>query len=675
MKNRYLASLSVLSRFFAGVSLLLFSTSSALAQGGAVMTAPHRLIDVQHYDISAELVPDQSFLEGRAEIRFIPAQDMLSVPFEFNSRMTLLGVTDADGVRYSLSFDDFDSARMRVRGSGPFKAGVETTLVFRFEGTLEREQYAFLDVPQTENAVVHSDGAMLLSDGKWFPVHSLPLDAAQATLKITVPLGFSVVAPGKLESIETVGVNEVFTWVSDQPLTQISVVVARFFRQEFDKTPLPLTFFVTEDFDQDLNPVADVAAEILEYFQNEYGGPPVETLNLVEVGNVVIPSTGSRGLILLESTLFESPTLPLMELAQRIARQWWGYSVRFGSSADAWLQDGFATYAALRFFEVKRADSFETELARQAVQAFKYESTSPISDGLQLGIGSPEYRSIVGSKGGWVLYMLSQLTGRDKLNAMLGEWSRGKGGQTVTSLDFYDFVQEQTGENFQWFFTQWVESVGVPELRISYKVYKLRNGSYKIRGQITQNLDLFRMPMDVRVVTKAMPEEQNLNVRGKGTPFTFETETMPLRVELDPHGKILRDSKQMRVAVSVALGEEYLQRGEFVASIRELEKAKEMEPRSSIAHFRLGEVFFEQHNLSSAANSFRDSLNGDLKPKWVETWSYIYLGKVYDILGQRQRALAEYRKALNTKIDYNGAQAEAEKYRNEPYSRPRNMIG
>ena len=52
-------------------------------------------------------------------------------------------------------------------------------------------------------------------------------------------------------------------------------------------------------------------------------------------------------------------------------------------------------------------------------------------------------------------------------------------------------------------------------------------------------------------------------------------------------------------------------------------------------------------------------------------WAYIYLGKIYDILGQRQRAMAEYNKALNTKDDTFGAQEEAKKYLSAPYVQQR----
>ena len=195
-----------------------------------------------------------------------------------------------------------------------------------------------------------------------------------------------------------------------------------------------------------------------------------------------------------------------------------------------------------------------------------------------------------------------------------------------------------------------------------------------IRGQIEQDLELFRMPVDILIETKGQPETKNLRIAGKNTTFRFETETMPVKFQLDPNGKILHESDRMRVLVNIALGEEYQQIGEYVTAIREFEKAKTLDPLNSLAHYRLGETFFLQHSYSNAANSFRDALNGDLQPDWVQVWTHIHLGKIFDILGQRQRALAEYQKAINTENDHLGAQAEAQKYLNEPFTKPRSLI-
>jgi tetratricopeptide (TPR) repeat protein len=77
---------------------------------------------------------------------------------------------------------------------------------------------------------------------------------------------------------------------------------------------------------------------------------------------------------------------------------------------------------------------------------------------------------------------------------------------------------------------------------------------------------------------------------------------------------------------------------------------------------------FYQKNYQAAANAFRAALGGDLDPKWTEVWGHIYMGKIYDVLGQRERAVNEYNLAQHSKDDTAGAQSEAARYMRTPYN-------
>jgi tetratricopeptide (TPR) repeat protein len=90
---------------------------------------------------------------------------------------------------------------------------------------------------------------------------------------------------------------------------------------------------------------------------------------------------------------------------------------------------------------------------------------------------------------------------------------------------------------------------------------------------------------------------------------------------------------------------------------------------SSITHFRIGEIYFHQDNLQSAANEFREALNGDLEPRWTEVWSHLNLGRIFDASGQRDRAIDEYRRAQRTNDDTRGALEEGAMYLQSPYQR------
>ena len=64
-----------------------------------------------------------------------------------------------------------------------------------------------------------------------------------------------------------------------------------------------------------------------------------------------------------------------------------------------------------------------------------------------------------------------------------------------------------------------------------------------------------------------------------------------------------------------------------------------------------------------------------MQPKWVEVWAHIYLGKIFDISGQRERAVNEYTQAQRTRDNTQGAQDEVAKYLRTPYKTPEQRSG
>jgi len=269
--------------------------------------------------------------------------------------------------------------------------------------------------------------------------------------------------------------------------------------------------------------------------------------------------------------------------------------------------------------------------------------------------------------------MLRYLLGDVRFGELLREYvksGRGKGGSTRA---VQKMAEAYYGRELGWFFSQWLDSIGVPNLQTDYVVFKTARG-FKVAGTVKQERDLFRMPLDVEVLTAGKPERIRIDLAGKSTSFEVDTFSLPKRIVIDPGYKILRDSKELQISVQTSLGDDLREKGQLVEAIRAYESGLKLNPRRSLLHFRLAEVFFEQFNLQASANSFRDALNGDKDPKWIEVWSFVYLGKIYDILSQRQRAVAEYNKALNTKDDTFGAQAEAKKWLAAPFTRERTVI-
>ena len=96
-----------------------------------------------------------------------------------------------------------------------------------------------------------------------------------------------------------------------------------------------------------------------------------------------------------------------------------------------------------------------------------------------------------------------------------------------------------------------------------------------------------------------------------------------------------------RTNAAVARGEELAEQGRFYDAIGQYQRALSIQPNRPLANFRMGEAFFYQKNYQASANAFREALQTVPEPseKWTEVWSHIYLGMIFDILGQRERAV------------------------------------
>jgi len=236
------------------------------------------------------------------------------------------------------------------------------------------------------------------------------------------------------------------------------------------------------------------------------------------------------------------------------------------------------------------------------------------------------------------------------------------------------YTEGGKGDNLVAFFSQWLEGTGAPEFKNKYAVYRVQKG-FRVSGEITQDLDLFRMPMEIRVDTDGQPEMKRIEVTGTRSPYSIETFGKPRRISIDPNNWVLKNSGDLKTRVAILRGQQAVQQGDYANALKEFNRALEENHNSSLAHYRIAEVFFLQHNYQASANAYRESLNGDGEPRWTEVWSHIQLGKIFDVTGQRERATNEYRQALQTNDNTQGALDEARRYMQAPYKKEASSSG
>jgi tetratricopeptide (TPR) repeat protein len=314
-------------------------------------------------------------------------------------------------------------------------------------------------------------------------------------------------------------------------------------------------------------------------------------------------------------------------------------------------------------------NALKTALQDVAAGALAYD-TIPLSSVGRLSPFSPEFQSMTLEKGAMIFHMLRWEVGDKAFLATLkGALSQYTDG-AIRASDFEKVAEAQSEQKLAAFFAQWVDGTGAPQFSNKYAIYRLGNNKgFRTIGEIDQDLDLFRMPVELRIETDGKTETQKIDVVGTDTQFVVDTFGRPRRISIDPQGWVLKSTPDLQVRISILKGQQLVAQGDLAGALGEYQKALEANSQSSLANYRIGELLFAQRNYQASVNSYRDALHGDGEPRWTEVWSHIAIGKIYDITGQRDRAVNEYRLAVQTNDNTQGAVNEARQWLQKPFKR------
>jgi hypothetical protein len=337
---------------------------------------------------------------------------------------------------------------------------------------------------------------------------------------------------------------------------------------------------------------------------------------------------------------------------------------------DAWITNGMSRYAELMYLEDSAGKTaFQSAIEDVSAGALAYD-TQPLTTLAQVDPFSPQFQSMTLEKGAMVFHMLRWEMGDDTFNKFLRAILTQYDGKSIRTSDLESVAEAQSNLNLTPFFSQWCDGTGAPAFTNNYTVFRLgSNKGFRTVGSISQDLDLFRMPIELRIETDGKTEIRRVDVSGTNSQYSVETFGRPRQISIDPENWVLKSTPDLAVRVAVLRGQEQVAQGDFTQALIEYQKALDANKNSSLANYRIGEVFFMQRNYQSAANTFRDALRGDLDPRWVEVWSHIELGRIFDVTGQRDRAVNEYRLAIQTNDNTQGAINEARALMQKPYKR------
>ncbi|MGA2806642.1 MAG: M1 family aminopeptidase [Terracidiphilus sp.] len=629
-------------------------------------------LTVAGYTIDAELDPATHHIAAKVAVSFTAPENSELVSFGFHPALRVTKISDDSGK--VLTGERSADGTIRVTPATPFVPGKAVTWTFEYEGMITGNEDG--PVEGLKLAAIQEPITYLLYPARWFPMTGYLTNRFTAEMHIRVPQGMRVFASGAQGGSKSVtlangkpGDQYDFNW--SKPGFPGTVIAGRYVGP-VSAGPGNVKVYLTVGHQASANQLAQTAAKEYDFFTDSFGDPETPHLNVVEIPDDTLPAVWAPELAAIQGSRVGDKS-GIRLLANTMAHQWWGSEVSPRTLSDAWIINGMARYGELMYVEEDSGKSaMRAALQDVSAGALAYD-TIPLSSINRLNPFSPEFQSMTLEKGAMIFHMLRWEIG-DKafLETLKGALSQ----YTDTGMrasDFEKVAEAQSQQQLTAFFAQWVDGTGAPQFTNKYAVYRLGNNKgFRTIGEIGQDLDLFRMPVELRVETDGKTETKKIEVVGTDTQFVVDTFGRPRRISIDPQNWVLKSTPDLQVRIAILKGQQLVAQGDLNGALAEYQKALEANPQSSLASYRIGEVLFSQRNYQASVNSYRDALRGDDEPRWTEVWSHIALGKIFDLTGQRDRAVNEYRLAVQTNDNTQGAVNEARLYLQKPFKRPDN---
>jgi aminopeptidase N len=658
-------------------SVALLGLLFALAPRAFGQTEQAPAIDITHYKINAELLPDSHTLKAQSIVTLNAVKQTQSAVLEMNGSLTITSVKGPDG-KTALQFiqDRVNELNVRINLGTLYPAGSSITLTIEYSGPLATPEGG--PIADTRLAYIGPEGSYLFYAARWFPFHGYAADRATSDISLTVPGNWTVAghSANPVSPVTNKDGRKTFTFVETQPVLPGSFAAGQFITKTINAGGMHLDLAVLPGSEGRLQEFGQEIAQIIQFYSGKFGPPLLGSRYVVaEIDDETLEYYAGSGITFIPHRILVSDKLlPIDALAREIAYQWWGQAVGLKSFDDAWLSQGLAEYSSVLYRESTQSPAeFNETLSEKIELALAFEQEASISRApAQLNDQSPAYRSVVFYKGAYVYHMLRATIGDDKFFNFLKTYYSTYKGQNASIEDFEALADKVSGQKLRGFFGMWVDSTGVPEFKVEYSIIRTKEGKFKVRGTVRQNMDSFRGPVGVALEAEGGRESKTtLDMHGTSADFDLSSDGKPLEVVVDPENRYLRISDAIRVSVVVRRGIQHFEREEYAEAEEQFRAALKLNPRSSWAWYNIGLLYMEQRNWQKARDAFTETVNGDLDPSWLEVWSYIKRGNAWDAEDNRDRAVAEYNKAKDTGGTYNGAQQAAEKYLGQPYKKER----
>ena len=463
------------------ILFVIANTLNASAQKIDIYQRPKQVershdFDARHYRLTLMFDLDKKEFWGENEVTLNPLRDGFKTCVLDAEELVVTEVINYR--KLPLQFEQADG-KLAVHLLRAYDYGENVTFTIKYFAQDPHKGFFFSDETSRHPKMVSTD-SWPNEARHWFPCYDYPHDKVTMELIATVKKPNKVLSNGRLVRVTENEDNDFVTyhWHQEKPhSTYLSMVaIAPFVVINDSLGSLPINYWVYEKDEENARRIFKKTPYMIDFFNKQYGYEyPWAKYDQVEVPTQGGGAEATSATILGEGVIYDRRAEQDFSwdriIAHEISHQWWGDLVTLRTWSHTWMNESFGTYSDYLW---TRFDKGEDEGAldhlgkkNSYLREAKHSYIRPIVCDYYEHPGQ-NFDAHTYPKGACVLHMLRFILGDESFFRTWQHFLHKHEFQPVDTYDFMKAIKEVTGQNMDWFFSQYIFKPGHMVLNIGY---------------------------------------------------------------------------------------------------------------------------------------------------------------------------------------------------------------
>ena len=488
--------------------------SDSRIQNGSILTkginiTPHNPFNIVHYKLYFDLY--DNFLTPYP--KSFTASEIVTFRVD-----TALSSIHLDAVNTSLTIDSVSLSALSFTHTNNV-LNIQLDNTYQPDDTVAVQIY-YQHLNVSDQAFYTGGGFVFTTNApegarRWFPSVDHPSDKATFELTAKFPSSVQFGSNGRLEDSSMIADTIYHHWISRDPIATYLMTLSGKVNYNLDiihwQNPyspgdsIPVRFYWNAGENiTNLNNIKTQIIPMMTHFSDLFGEYPFEKNGFATL-NGQFPWGGMED----QTLIHLCPNCWTENLvSHEFAHQWFGDLLSPATWSNVWLNEGFASYCEALWYEYTTGYSrYKQEINSQANYYLGNNPGWPIYNPdwseVTPNINTLYNYAITYVKGSCVLHMLRYVVGDSLFFEILNTYTSDPSYKydIVSTPDFNDKVNSVTGEDYDWFFDQWVYSPNHPVYQNSYTISESgQNWDVELTiNQVQQNTAFFKMPVEIKI--------------------------------------------------------------------------------------------------------------------------------------------------------------------------------